>query len=417
MLVYVLHKDGTPLMPCKPVIARLLLKQGKAKVVRRTPFTIQLKYDSTSYTQDLTLGVDSGSKTIGTAVRDDDNQVYYLSEVELRQNIKSKLDTRRMYRRNRRSRKTRYRKARWINRANSIKKDRYAPTIVSKYNSIIKELWFVCKLLPIKNLIIETGTFDPHALHNPAVIKHPWLYQKGLKFGYYNTKQFILSRDNYVCQYCKGKSKDPKLQVHHIIPRNQGGSDRPDNLLTLCKTHHKAWHAGLITLNKKHTKNVKLGLSHATHMNVLQSLIRKNLNYTETYGYITKVIREYFDIPKMHCYDAACVEITNPKMLTLLTDRILLKRCINQGRYQQTWGIRSEKRYPKKKVFGFKTWDRVLYQNTICFVKGTMSTGYYILCDIFGKKINFKPMAKAKTLKRLSARKSWIITEEVIPST
>lgn len=415
MLVYVLHKDGNPLMPCKPVIARLLLKQGKAKIVKKTPFTIKLKYDSSKYTQDLTLGVDSGSRTIGAAVRDDDSQVYYLSEVELRQSIKSKMDQRRMYRRNRRSRKTRYRKPRFLNRKNSIKRNRYPPTIINKYNSLIRELKFVYKLLPVKNLIIETGTFDPHALHNPNVIKHPWLYQKGLQFGYYNTKQFVLSRDNYTCQYCKGKSKDNKLHTHHVIYRSKGGTDRPDNLLTMCKTCHDKLHDGLITLNRKHIKN--LNLNYATHMNVLQSLIRKNLNYTETYGYITKAIREYFGISKMHCHDAICVEITNPKTPALLTDRILYKKCINKGRYQQTWGIRSEKKYPKGKVFGFKAWDKVLYQNTVCFIKGVMSTGYYILCDIFGKKIDFKPTAKAGIMKRLSGRKSWIMTEEIIPST
>ncbi len=184
MLVYVINQNGNPLMPCKPSKARKLLRDGKAKVVRREPFTIKLKWLATEYTQPLTLGIDSGSKTIGSAVRDENNNIYYLSEITLRQDVKSKMDQRRMYRRNRRSRKTRYRKARFLNRKNSIKNDRYAPTIMSKYNSLIKELTFVSKLLPIKNLIIETGTFDPHALHNPAVINHPWLYQKGLKFGY-----------------------------------------------------------------------------------------------------------------------------------------------------------------------------------------------------------------------------------------
>jgi len=416
MLVYVINQNGNPLMPCKPSKARKLLRDGKAKVVRREPFTIKLKWLATEYTQPLTLGIDSGSKTIGSAVRDQDNQVYYLSEIKLRNNIKSKLDTRRMYRRTRRARKTRYRKARFLNRKNSIKKDRYSPTLRSKFNSLIKELWFVSRILPIKNLIIETGTFDVHALHNPNVIKHPWLYQKGLKFGYYNTKQYILSRDNYTCQYCKGKSKDTRLNVHHIVHRSQGGTDLPNNLITLCKTHHDELHNGLIKLTKKHVKT--LNLNHATHMNVLQSMIRKYIsNYTETYGYITKVIREYFNIPKTHCYDAVCVEITNPKLPTLRTNKIIYKSCISKSRYQQTWGIRSEKKYPKSKVFGFKTLDKVLYQNIKCFIKGTMSTGYYILSDIFGNKINFKPMAKPSTMRRLSARKSWIMTEVLIPST
>ena len=39
---YVLNKRGEPLMPCSPGKARILLKQQKACVVKRTPFTIKL---------------------------------------------------------------------------------------------------------------------------------------------------------------------------------------------------------------------------------------------------------------------------------------------------------------------------------------------------------------------------------------
>lgn len=60
-MVYVISQDSKPLMPCSNPIARLLLKQGKAKVKRREPFTIKLIYETTDYTQDLTLGVDTGS--------------------------------------------------------------------------------------------------------------------------------------------------------------------------------------------------------------------------------------------------------------------------------------------------------------------------------------------------------------------
>ena len=54
-VVYVLTPDGTPLMPCSCAIARLLLKDGKAKVKRRTPFTIKLLVQpETTYMQPLT---------------------------------------------------------------------------------------------------------------------------------------------------------------------------------------------------------------------------------------------------------------------------------------------------------------------------------------------------------------------------
>ena len=129
MLVYVINKFNKPLMPCSPRKARILLRNKKARVISTYPFTIKLLYGCTSYIQKLDCGIDMGSKVIGSAVRTQNNESMYFSEITVRQDIKSKLDQRRMYRRNRRVRKTRYRKARFLNRRNSIKKDRYSPTI------------------------------------------------------------------------------------------------------------------------------------------------------------------------------------------------------------------------------------------------------------------------------------------------
>lgn len=68
-MVYVLNQNGQSLMPTENhAKVRVLLKQGKAKVVNKCPFTIQLLYSSTNYTQKVTLGVDSGSKYIGISV-------------------------------------------------------------------------------------------------------------------------------------------------------------------------------------------------------------------------------------------------------------------------------------------------------------------------------------------------------------
>ena len=65
-MVYVLNKNGVPIMPTRNhAKVRVLLKQGKAKVVKRCPFTVQLLYNSTNYTQPISLGVDAGSKVIG----------------------------------------------------------------------------------------------------------------------------------------------------------------------------------------------------------------------------------------------------------------------------------------------------------------------------------------------------------------
>ena len=117
-MVYVLDIDGQPLMPTsRHGKVKHLLKEGKAKVVKRCPFTIKLLYESTTYKQNLTLGVDTGSGTIGTAVVDDKNNVIYMSKVIVRNDIADTMKQRSKYRRNRRNRKTRFMLYSWILRA------------------------------------------------------------------------------------------------------------------------------------------------------------------------------------------------------------------------------------------------------------------------------------------------------------
>src|SRR5690242_12442035 len=90
-LVFVVSKQGRPLMPCKPAIARRLLCQGKAKVIRRVSFTIQLIYGATGYIQEVEGAMDSGSKTIGCAAIAN-GKVLYQSEVQLRTDVSSKIE-------------------------------------------------------------------------------------------------------------------------------------------------------------------------------------------------------------------------------------------------------------------------------------------------------------------------------------
>src|SRR5260221_10006695 len=305
-VVYVLAPDGTPLMPCSCAIARLLLKEGKAKVKRRTPFTIKLWWQpATTYTQPLTLGVDTGSSVIGSAVADEQGRVVYLSAVTVRNDIATTMRERAVHRRDRRNRKTRYRPARWLNRKNSIKQGRFSPTMRSKINAHLREIRFVQALLPITSIVLETGTFDPHALKHPEVLTHKWLYQKGINYGYANTKAYVLTRDCYTCQQCKGKSKDRRLEVHHIIFRSQNGSDEETNLVTLCKTCHDALHAVTLTLKRNGKK--KGELKSATQMNSIRLQLLKQVKAEETFGFITKEHRQLAGLPKEHCFDAAMI--------------------------------------------------------------------------------------------------------------
>lgn len=419
-MVYVINLNNKPLMPCHNVVARLLLKQGKAKVVKNVPFTIKLNYLTTNYIQDLTLGIDTGSSNIGSAVVNDKNEVIYLSQTEIRNDITDKMKQRSKYRRNRRNRKTRYRKARWLNRANSIKKDRFSPTMTSKINSHLKEIKFVKTILPITKIILETATFDMHLMKNPMLYNEKyrhWGYQKGINYGFANTKAYVLTRDKYTCQYCKGKTKDGKLEVHHIIFRRNGGSDEQDNLICLCKTCHDKLHEGLINLKK--IGKVKGQLKHATQMNSIRVQLLKQVECEETFGFITKENRQLMQLPKEHYMDAIAIASQGNNVFFKINN-VLLKKCIADGDYQQSKGVRSEQLIPTCKIQGFRKFDKVKYLGKEYFIKGRMSTGFAILMDIKGNKIDFKDAPKGmktpkmENMKRIVSRKTWIISQETI---
>lgn len=425
-MVYVIAKDNSPLMPTENhAKVRVLLKQGRAKVLRRTPFTIKLLYDTEHGVQETVHGVDTGSAHIGSSVYAN-GKIVYTSQIEVRNNIKDLMDARRKYRRNRRTRKTRYRKPRFLNRGNSTRLDRLPPTMQSKLASHEREIRFVAKMLPVSKLVLETGTFDPHLLKNPdlanSVYRH-WGYQQGTNYGFYNTKAHVLARDNYSCQCCKGKHKDSKLEVHHIVYRSNGGADDEKNLITLCHTCHKALHNG--KLKKFKPEGIVKGtLFHATQMNVIRSqLLKMHPEAIETFGYITKANRETLNIPKDHYIDA-CVIASEGKSFNMSKGvQLIAKKCSTRHDYQKTKGVRSEQILNVGKICGFRKFDKVRYFGKDYFIKGRMSTGYAILMDIFGNKADFSKMSKGfKTpkltnCKRLEARKSWMITTEaVMPS-
>lgn len=420
MKAYVISNEGRPLMPCEPVIARLLLKSKRAKVIRREPFTIKLLYETTSYVQKLTLGVDTGSGAIGTAVADEKGNILYMSEVLVRNDISRKMTQRAQYRRNRRNRKTRYRKSRFMNRKNSIRKGRFGPTMVSKIKSHVKEIEFIKSVLPVNTIVLETGSFDTHLMKNHSLanpkVRH-WGYQKGPNYGFENTKAMVLNRDDYTCQCCHGKHKDSHLEVHHIVFRSQGGSDESENLITLCHTCHKALHDGKIYPNLK--GKVKGTLKYATQMNsIRKQLLKIYPEAIETFGYITKANRLKLGVNKEHYYDA-CVIATQGKEFKVKT-ALFQKKCVPDGDFQKTKGIRSEQKINTKKIQGFRKFDKVKYLGKEYFIKGRMSSGYAFLMDIFGNKIDFSSMPKGfKTpklanLKRTTARSTWMVTTETL---
>ncbi|XWN53739.1 RNA-guided endonuclease IscB [Anoxybacillus flavithermus] len=395
--MYVINKHGNPLMPCSPRKARILLKNKKAKVVKRTPFTIQLLYGSSGYKQPISLGVDTGTKHVGLSATTK-NQVLLEAEVQLRTDIQELLATRRQFRRSRRNRNTRYRKARFLNR----KKPNgwLAPSIQHKVDSHIKLVKWVHSLLPITHITVEVAQFDTQKIKNPDI--QGAAYQQGEQLGFWNVREYVLYRDGHTCQWCKGKSKDPVLNVHHIESRKTGG-DSPSNLMTLCKTCHDMIHReGLEHEIQRRFSSLK----DASHMTVMRWFIWNGLKKVYphaniTYGYITKCIRIANGLPKSHMVDARCISgnpLAKPSGTVYLlkfvrkNNRQLHKATILKG------GKRKSNKAPRF-VKGFQLFDKVVYEGKECFIFGRRSSGYFDLRLLDGTKVHAS--ASWKKLKRV----------------
>ena len=410
MLVYVLNKDGQPLMPtsrCGKV--KRFLNKGLAKVVKRCPFTIQLLYDSNSYTQPISLGVDAGSKVIGVSATTETKELY-AAEVELRNDIVDLISTKRELRRSRRNRKTRYRKPRFNNRKN--KKDGWlAPSIRHKINTHIGVVDDVCKILPITKITIEVASFDIQKIKNPDIKGIG--YQKGEQLDFWNTREYVLFRDGHICQCCKGKSKDPCLNVHHIESRKTGG-DAPNNLITLCETCHQSYHQGKIELPKR----IKRGIvfRDAAFMGIMRWEFYNQLKskYDDivfmTFGYITKHTRIKHNLIKMHCVDARC--ISGNANATPLDHYYQQKKVRNHNRSLHKCtilkgGIRKSNQ-ASKYVYGYQLFDKVLYNHIECYIFGRRTRGAFDIRLLDGTKISSG--VSYKKLKLLECRKT-ILTQ------
>lgn len=400
MLVYVLNQHGKPLMPCSPPKARHMLKAGTAKVVRRDPFTIKLLHGSSGYRQEVVAGMDTGSKTIGCAAIAN-GQVLYQSEVALRQDVSGKMQQRAMYRRTRRGRKTRYRPARWRNRASMRADGRLAPSIRSKVDSHLRERRFVESILPVTRWKVELAQFDIQKITNPDV--EGVGYQNGKQKGFYNVKAFVLHRDGYACQSGRKIKHDAKLHVHHIVFRSDGGTDTPGNLVTLCESCHSDLHAGNYVFKAKRSRT-----KHATEVGIVKGgIIRSGWQFETAYGHETKFKREqclHWD--KSHAADAVTIACEDGEIVCS-SDTVWHKRHVAKGDYQQTCGARSEKRIPTGKLFGLRKFDLIRTPKAFGWVKGKRTRGAFVLMNIDGQQVADTSVRTG--VLRLSARSSTLI--------
>ena len=407
-MVYVLNKDGHPIMPTSNhAKVRILLKTGKAKVIRRCPFTIQLQYSSTNYTQKISLGIDAGSKHIGVSATTE-SKVLYEADVELRNDIVNLLSTRRQNRRARRNRKTRYRKPRFTNRVSTKKNGWLAPSVRQKVETHLTVVAKVHKILPISKIIVETASFDIQKIKDPTISGTE--YQQGEQLDFWNVREYVLFRDGHVCQCCKGRSKDKILNVHHIESRKTGG-DAPNNLITLCETCHTGYHKGTVKLPK--TIHRGMSFRDAGFMGIMRWAFYNRLkerypNVSLTYGYITKNIRIKNGLPKEHYIDARCIS-GNPSAVSDGTYYYQKKvRCHNRQIHKNTilkGDIRKRNQAPYF-VKGFRLFDKVLYKGQECFIFGRRSTGRMDLRLLDGTHINAS--VGYKNIRLIDSRKNYI---------
>lgn len=405
MLVYVINKRGKPLMPCKPKKARLLLKQGKAKIVKTEPFTIQLLYGSSGYKQKINLGIDAGSKEIGVSATTEKLELFS-AECKIRQNVSELISTRKQIRRTRRNR-LRYRKPKFDNRVSRKKKGWLAPSIEHKINSHINIIKFIHSILPVNETIIEVAQFDIHKIKNPDVKGRE--YQQGEQLGFWNIREYILYRDGHKCSNCKGKLKDKVLQVHHLESRKVGGN-RPDNLITLCSTCHKKHHNEEPLNLKKKINNFK----HATHMGIMRwelyNRCKKQFNNVRmTYGYITKNTRIKHNLEKSHRIDARCIS-GNPLSKSGFNWFLMVKkRCQNRQIHKCNFvkGHIKKLNQAPYVVKGFRLFDKVKFNNQEGFIFGRRNSGYFDLRTLEGKRIH--KSASHKTLNLIQQRSSILL--------
>ena len=412
-MVYVLNIEGKPLMPCKEAKARKLLKENKAKIYKKEPFTIQLLFICENQTQDITLGVDAGSKHIGLSATTKEKELY-AADVELRNDIVDLLSTRRQNRRTRRNR-LRYRKPRFNNRVHSKKNGWLAPSVEQKIQTHFKVVEDIHKLLPITKIVVETASFDIQKIKNPEI--HNEEYQQGEQLGFWNVREYVLFRDNHTCQCCKGKSKDKVLNVHHIESRKTGGNT-PNNLITLCETCHKGYHNGTVEL----PKTIKRGMSFkdATFMGIMRRSFYNRLkeiypNVVMTYGYITKDTRIKNNLPKDHYIDARCIS-GNPNAEPLGYYFYQKKvRCHNRQIHKANIlkGGKKKLNQASYLVKGFRLFDKVEFEGQVCFIFGRRSNGYFDIRKLNGEVISRS--ASWKKLKLLETRKSLLMERKALP--
>lgn len=362
--IYVLNKDGKPLMPttrCGHV--RYLLKRQKARVVKTKPFTVQLLYETDDVVQPLYLGIDPGRTNIGVAVVKADGTAVFTAHLETRNKeipklMKKRKESRRARRTNgRRCRRQRRAKANGTISKKCVKQNTAQsknPSKRAKEIGVIKrhlpgckkevlcigiknkeakfmnrkrpEGWLtptanqllqthinlvkkIQKFLPISDVVLEVNKFAFMLLDNPNIQK--WQYQQGPLYQKANLESAVSEMQEHHCLFCK----KPIDHFHHVVPQHKNGSNTIDNIVGLCTKHHDlvhkdtAWQEKLV--KKKTGLNKKYGA--LSVLNQIIPALTKELSFLfpkhffATNGKSTYDYRAAHGVSKDHWLDAYCI--------------------------------------------------------------------------------------------------------------
>ena len=369
-------------MPCSEKRARKLLERGRARVHRLIPFSIRLvdRLVSDSVLQPLKIKLDPGSQTTGIAlvreteaVDEDTGEVkttvHVLSLFELThrgRQISEALTARRQMRRRRRG-NLRYRAPRFLNRTQT--KGWIAPSLQHRVDTTLSWVNRLTGLAPITEIAQELVRFDLQQMENPEISGIE--YQQGTLAGY-ETREYLLNTWGRECAYCGAKNSP--LQIEHIHPKAQGGSDRVSNLTLACQPCNQQ--KGAQDLNVFLAKDpnrlariqaqAKRPLKDAAAVNttrwtLFQALQATGLPVTTGSGGLTKFNRMRLGIPKTHALDAACVGSVDA--LHDGEKPTLAIKATGRGSYQRTrlnaFGFPRGYLTRQKRIQGFQTGDQV----------------------------------------------------------
>lgn len=395
-MVYVLSASGTPLMPTQRYgHVRRMLRSGRAKVVKRCPFTIQLTYGSTTYVQPVSLGIDTGSRHIGISATTEGKELY-AGQVELRDDISGNLAARRQYRRSRRSRKTRYRKPQFDNRVRSKHKGWLAPSVEAKIGTHMRVIDEVCRILPVSSITVEVVAFDTQKMRDPEISGIE--YRQGMLMGY-EIRGYLAEKFGHKCCYCgKPQGNGVRFEVEHLTPKIRGGSSRITNLGWSC--HDCNEKKGTMTCEEFGHPEVRAeaeaGMKHAAHMSIMRWKLYERLKavYGDklhmTYGSTTSYRRNTAGLQKTHVNDAKCVSgnpAAEPSDCIYYQKKV---RCHNRQIHKVKickGGVRKRNQAPYL-VKGFRLFDKVEYMGQECFIFGRRSSGYFDIRKLDGTKVH-----------------------------